>query len=65
MASERHREPMPVPDGDSNSPFEVWKEGEFFKGFATFGEAKALCERGNQQTGNFEVRSGGKRVWLC
>lgn len=63
MAHERHREPMPIPDDDGSFPFEVWKGGEFFKGFATFDDARALCDRGNQQGGNFEVRSKGKRVW--
>jgi hypothetical protein len=65
MTPERDREPMPVPDDDGNFPFEVWKEGKFHRGFATLNEAIALCDRGNQQSGNFEVRSGGKRVWPC
>lgn len=63
MAHERHREPMPIPDDEGSFPFEVWKGGEFFKGFATFDDARALCDRGNQQSGNFEVRSKGERVW--
>jgi hypothetical protein len=54
---------MPVPDDDGNFPFGVWKEGEFLKGFVTFEEARAVCDRGNHQSGNFEVRSKGERVW--
>jgi hypothetical protein len=63
MAHERDRAPTPVPDDDGSFPFEVWKGGEFFKPFATFAEAKAVYDRGNQQGGNFEVQSKGKRVW--
>lgn len=54
---------MPIPDDDGSFPFEVWKEGKLFKGFAAFDDARALCDRGNQQSGNFEVWSRGKRVW--
>jgi hypothetical protein len=56
-------EPMPVPDDDGSFLFEVRKEREFFRGFASFDEATALCDRGNHQSGNFEVRSKGERVW--
>jgi hypothetical protein len=63
MAHERDREPMPVPDDDGDFPFEVRKGGEFFKGFATLDAAKGLCDRGNQQSGNFEVCRKGERVW--
>lgn len=63
MAHERDREPMPIPEDDGSYPFEVWKEGEFFQGFATLGAARALCDRGNHQSGNFEVRRKGERVW--
>lgn len=37
---------MPIPDGDGSVPFEVWKEGEFFQGFATFDVARVLRDRG-------------------
>jgi hypothetical protein len=58
------REPMPVPDDDGSFPFEVRKEGEFFKPFATFDGARVVCDRGNQQKrGSFEVWSKGQRVW--
>ncbi len=63
MAHARDREPIPVPDDDGRFPFEVWKAGGFHKGFAQFGDAKALCDLGNQQSANFEVRSKGERVW--
>ena len=63
MVHERHREPMLIPDDDGSFPFEVWKEGKFFEGFSTFDGARALCDRGNQQSANFEVRSKGERVW--
>jgi hypothetical protein len=63
MAHERDRERMPVHDDDGDLPFEVWKEGELFRRFATFDEARALCDRGNRQSGNFEVRCKGLRIW--
>jgi hypothetical protein len=58
MAHERDREPIPIPDDDGSFPCEVWKGGEFFKGFATFDEARALCDRGNRQSGN--LRASGE-----
>jgi hypothetical protein len=63
MAHERDREPMPIPDNDGSFPFEVWKEGEFLRGYATLEEARAVCDQGNQQSGGFEVRRKGKRVY--
>ena len=63
MTHERNREQMPVPDDDGRFPFEVRKEGKFLQGFATLDDAKALCDRGNRQSGNFEVYSKGERVW--
>ena len=63
MAHDREGERMPVPNDDGCFPFEVWKEGGLLKGFATLAEAKAVCDRGNHQSGNFEVRSNGLRVW--
>jgi hypothetical protein len=53
---------MPIPDDDGRFPFEVWKDGVFHEGFATFEEAREVCVRGNLQSGNFEVRHKG-RVW--
>jgi hypothetical protein len=65
MADERNRARMPVADDDGSFPFEVWKEGEFLKGYAKLDKekAKADCDRGNLLSGNFEVRSKGKRVY--
>jgi hypothetical protein len=63
VARDPHRDPMPIPDDDGNFPYEVWKEGEFLSGFAKFEDARAACDRGNHQSGTFEVRSKGKRVY--
>lgn len=54
---------MPITDDDGSFPYEVWKEGEFLKGFADFDNARAVCDRGNHESRGFEVRSKGKRVW--
>jgi hypothetical protein len=60
MAQER----MLIPDDDGSFPFELWKEGEFLRGYAKFDDARADCDRGNQQkSGSFEVWSKGQRVW--
>lgn len=56
MADRNERFSMPVPDDDGHFPFEVWKEGELHNGFPDFETAKAVCDRGNLQSGNFEVR---------
>jgi hypothetical protein len=60
----RERERMLIPNDDGSFPFEVWKEGEFFKPFATFDEARAVCDRGNHQIpGKFDVRSKGEVIY--
>jgi hypothetical protein len=51
------REPLSVPNDEEYFPFEVWKDGKFFKGFKTRAEAQDVCNRGNHQSGNFEVRN--------
>ena len=51
------REPLSVPNDEEYFTFEVWKDGKFFKRFKTRAEAQAVCDRGNHQSGNFEVRN--------
>jgi hypothetical protein len=63
MARDPHREPMPISDDDGSFRYEVWKESAFLDGFAKFEDARAVCDRGNRQSGNFEVRSKGETIW--
>ena len=63
MKHELSRDKIPVPDDDGNFPFEVWKEGGFLKGFSSLEEAQSVCAKGNYQSGGFEIRSEGKKIW--
>ena len=63
MSNERQRHQIPVPDDDGYAPFEVWKDGKHFRGFASLDEAMALYMSGKAQGGTFEVRSKGDRIW--
>ena len=53
MTREQDRNRMPIPDDNGNFPYEVWKDGDFFRPFLSFDDAKAVCDRGNHQSGNF------------
>jgi hypothetical protein len=63
MAKEQDLNQMPVPDDDGSFPYEVRKDGEFFKAFVTFEQAREVCDKGNSQTRNFKVYRKGQPIW--
>lgn len=63
MSRERERHQIPVPDDDGQAPFEVWKNGEHFRDFASLDDAIDLYTKGQRQGGKFEVRSKGNRIY--
>lgn len=62
MADEHKRDQIPIPNDNSSFPFELWKDGEFLRGYVTLDDATADRDRGNQQSGKFEVRANGQRI---